>query len=520
MAAFFRPLMFVGTASDVGKSVITTGFCRILAQDGYRPAPFKAQNMSLNSYVTPEGLEIGRAQAVQAEAAGVPCHSDMNPVLLKPTGDSHAQLVLNGKPAGSQSAYDYFMGRDRAALWAEVRGAYDRLSSRYYPIVLEGAGSISELNLRQRDITNMRIALHASADVYLIADIDRGGVFASVYGTLALLPPEEKALIRGVIINKFRGDARLFLDGRRQLEELTGVPVIGVLPYYRDIHIEEEDSVVLRQKHAAHKPGSVNVAIVRLPHLSNFTDFAALERAGGLHVYYTDDPDELAKASVIILPGSKNTIGDLLVMRELGVDKAVIAAAAAGVTVIGICGGYQMMGLTVADPYGVEGEPQTVSGLGLLPVHTVLSREKTTVRRRFRFGSEGPICEGYEIHMGQTVTDGSPPQPVSFPVGAAAGSPGTIGAPGPSGSAGSPGAAAVSSDANRAVDAPDGYRLSARCWGTYMHGILDNPFVVKQVLGVDIPDYRAFKERQYDRLAEHLRANLDLEFIYRNLRRI
>jgi adenosylcobyric acid synthase len=478
--------MFVGTASDVGKSVITAGFCRILAQDGRQPAPFKAQNMSLNSYVTPEGLEIGRAQAVQAEAAGIPCHSDMNPVLLKPTGDSHAQLVLNGKPAGSQSAYDYFMGRDRSALWEEVKSAYDRLAKRFNPVVLEGAGSISELNLWKRDITNMRMALHAGADVYLIADIDRGGVFGSVYGTLALLPPAEKALVRGVIVNKFRGDARLFVDGRRQLEELTGVPVVGVLPYYRDIHIEEEDSVVLRQKHAAHKPGAINVAIVRLPHLSNFTDFAALERTGALHVYYTDDPVELAQASVIVLPGTKNTIGDLLVLRELGVDKAVISAEGAGVPVIGICGGYQMMGLTIADPYGVEGEAQTVSGLGLLPVHTVLSREKTTVRRRFRFGEEGPLCEGYEIHMGQTVTDGSAAAPVNFPV-----------VPG---------------------EEADGYRGSGRCWGTYMHGILDNASVVKQVLGVDIPDYRAFRERQYDRLAEHIRANIDLPFIYSNLR--
>jgi len=489
MAHALRPLMFVGTASDVGKSVITAGFCRILAQDGYRPAPFKAQNMSLNSFVTPEGLEIGRAQAVQAEAAGIPCHGEMNPVLLKPTGDSHAQLVLHGRPAGSQSAYDYFMGRDRAALWEEVKGAYDRLAARFNPIVLEGAGSISELNLRQRDITNMRMALHAGADVYLIADIDRGGVFGSVYGTLALLPPEEKALVRGIIINKFRGDSRLFESGRRQMEELTGVPVTGVLPYYRDIHIEEEDSVVLRQKHAEHKPGAVNVAIVRLPHLANFTDFASLERAGGLHVYYTDDPLELGHASVILLPGTKNTIGDLMDMRSLGLDKVVLSAAAAGVVVIGICGGYQMMGLTVADPYGVEGEARTVAGLGLLPVHTVLAREKTTVRRRFRFGGEdGPLCEGYEIHMGQTVNAGAAARPLNFPVAEGEG--------------------------------PDGYRLSASCWGTYMHGILDNQSVVKQLLGVDIPDYRSFKERQYERLAEHIRQHIDIESIYHQLKRL
>ena len=491
MARVSRPLRFVGTASDVGKSIITTGFCRILLQDGYHPAPFKAQNMSLNSYVTPEGLEIGRAQAVQAEAAGIPCDSDMNPVLLKPTGDMHAQLVLHGKPAGNQSAYDYFMGKDKAALWEEVKTAFDRLAKRYNPIVLEGAGSISELNLKRRDITNMRMALHAHADVYLIADIDRGGVFASVYGTLALLPPEEKALIRGVIINKFRGDARLFESGKKQLEALTGVPVAGVLPFFRDIHIEEEDSVALRHRPREHKPGAANIAVVHLPHLSNYTDFAALERTG-LHVYYTDDPAELKHAAIIILPGSKNTIGDLLYIRGRGLDRVIAAAEAAGVVVVGICGGYQMMGLTVADPYGVEGEPRTAEGLGLLPVHTVLSKEKTTVRRRMRYGGvDGPMFDGYEIHMGHTETGEQPREPLNYPV--------------------------------YRGEQPDGYRLSAKCWGTYLHGILDNRSVMEDLLrqaGVEqmqLPDYRAFKERQYDRLAEHLRQHLDLPTIYKQL---
>ena len=484
MTALLRPLMFVGTASDVGKSVITTGFCRILRQDGYHPAPFKAQNMSLNSYVTPEGLEIGRAQAVQAEAADIPCHSDMNPVLLKPTGDRNAQLVLHGKPAGNQSAYDYFMGKDRAALWEEVKKAFDRLSVRYNPVVLEGAGSISELNLRERDITNMRIALHAKADVYLIADIDRGGVFASVYGTLALLPPEEKALIRGVLINKFRGDGRLFEEGRRQLEELTGTPIVGVLPFYKDIHIEEEDSVALGQKASLPKSGAFNIAVIRLPHLSNFTDFLWLEKTEGLHVYYTDDPAQLAGAQLVVLPGSKNTIDDILYIRSRGLDKAICVAVAAGRSVIGICGGYQMMGLTIADPYGVEGEVRIVEGLGILPVHTTLEKEKTTVRRRFHFGSpDGPLCEGYEIHMGTTV--------------------------------GEDGGAL-----------PDVYYHSGTCWGTYMHGILDNRSVVEELLrqagggglAIQWSDHALFKQQQYDRLAEHIRQNVDLQAIYRSLR--
>jgi adenosylcobyric acid synthase len=502
MTAALRPLMFVGTASDVGKSVITAGFCRILQQDGHHPAPFKAQNMSLNSYVTPEGLEIGRAQAVQAEAAGIPCHSDMNPVLLKPTGDRNAQLVLHGKPAGNQSAYDYFMGKDRAALWEEVKNAYDRLAARYNPVVLEGAGSISELNLRKRDITNMRMALHAKADVYLVADIDRGGVFASVFGTLALLPPEEKALIRGVLINKFRGDSRLFEDGKRQLEELTGTPIVGVLPFYKDIHIEEEDSVALEQKANAPKPGAFNIAVIRLPHLANFTDFLLLEKTKPLHVYYTDDPAQLAGAQLIVLPGSKNTIDDVLYIRGRGLDHAIRQAEAAGTLVMGICGGYQMMGRTIADPYGVEGAVRTVEGLGLLPVDTVLEREKRTVRRKFRFGApDGPLCEGYEIHMGKTVVDAT--------VGSLNGRGGGHALNYP-----------VEAEAQ-----PDGYYRSGTCWGTYMHGILDNRPVVEYLLqqagagelAIQWSDHTLFKQQQYDRLARHIRQHVDLEAIYRSL---
>jgi adenosylcobyric acid synthase len=488
-----KPLMFAGTASDVGKSVITTAFCRILRQDGYHPAPFKAQNMSLNSFVTPDGLEIGRAQAVQAEAAGVPCSSDMNPVLLKPTGDQQSQLVLNGKPAGNQSAWEYFMGKDRAALWEEVKNAYDRLSGQYNPIVLEGAGGISELNLRQRDITNMRMALHARADVYLVADIDRGGVFGSVYGTLALLPPEEKALVRGVIINKFRGDSRLFEAGRRQLAELTGVPVVGVVPFFKDIRIEEEDSVALDRKPSRPRPGAFNIAVLRLPHLANSTDFARLEQTAPLHVYYTADAAQLEQAEMIVLPGSKNTIADLLFLRERRLDEALLRAEAAGHIVIGICGGFQMMGRTIADPHGVEGEPQAVSGLGLFPIHTTLAREKTTARRNFRFGATaGPVCQGYEIHMGRTEVEGAA-SPVTYPA----------------------------EDGREA----DGYRRSERCWGTYMHGILDNKAVIERLLqdrgfpdtAMRWTDHAAFKETQYDRLADHIRQHIDLPFVIRSL---
>ena len=268
--------MFVGTGSDVGKSVIAAAFCRIFRQDGYRPAPFKAQNMSLNSYATPDGLEIGRAQAVQAEAAGIACHTDMNPVLLKPQSDHTSQVVLNGRPSGTQSAGSYFRREGREELRRLVCEAYDRLAARYNPIVMEGAGSISELNLRDVDIVNMPMALHADAAVILVADIDRGGVFASVYGSIMLLPEEERRHVRGIIINKFRGDLKLFDRGRSILEELCHVPVLGVVPYFTDIHIEEEDSMSLSTKVMQAQQGRVNVAVVLLRHMSNFTDFDVL----------------------------------------------------------------------------------------------------------------------------------------------------------------------------------------------------------------------------------------------------
>lgn len=480
--------MFVGTASDVGKSVITAGFCRIFRQDGYHPAPFKAQNMSLNSYATPEGLEIGRAQAVQAEAAGIACHVDMNPVLLKPTSDQASQVVLNGRPIGTQSAYEYFRENDRHELFQAATKAYDRLAARYAPVVLEGAGSISELNLKRRDITNLRMAQHAGAATYLIADIDKGGVFGSVFGTLALLEPEEKACIKGIIINKFRGDARLFEDGRQQLEQLTGVPVVGVLPYFRDIFIEEEDSVALTRKQRPAGPaGRVRVAVVLLGRLSNFTDFDALAHDPRAELFFTRDATEMSEADVIILPGSKNTIADLLALTNSGLSAAIVQAHRAGKTVVGICGGYQMLGRSVEDPDGVEGPVPAAVGLGLLPVRTVLHGEKTTRQRQFAFRDGAAAdCRGYEIHMGQTTADG-PAQPV-----------------------------ATLDDGT-----PDGYFAGPRCWGTYLHGILDNAAVIDCLLApyteqkTAVPlDFAAFKNEQYDRLAAHIRAHVDMEQIY------
>lgn len=484
-----KPVMFVGTCSDAGKSIINTAFCRIFRQDGYSPVPFKAQNMSLNSYSTPEGGELGRAQAVQAEACGLPPHTDMNPVLLKPTGEQSSQVVVNGRPVGNMSARDYF-SHPKADLFQEAVRAFRRLECRYNPVVIEGAGSISELNLRDRDITNMRIATEVQAATYLVADIDRGGVFASVYGSVALLPPEERALMKGIIINKFRGDPLLFEDGRKILKELTGVPVVGIVPYFTDIHIEEEDSVALENKASRAASGKINVAVVLLKCLSNFTDFDAVERDGRFHLYYTDDAAEICKADVIILPGSKNTMADLQDIRGNGVAEVVVRAYKAGKKVIGICGGYQMMGMRIADPEGVEGKTGEVAGLGLLPLMTVLTGRKVTEQRTFRFRKKEAECRGYEIHMGQTTV--------------------------------------MEKGTDCCLNITDsgiaeGYWLNDRCWGTYMHGILDNAVVRDELAagrGIQeqpVFDYAAFKELQYNRLAAHVRAAVDMEYIYSTL---
>ncbi len=497
--------MFAGTGSDVGKSIITAAFCRIFRQDGYNPAPFKAQNMALNSYATPEGLEIGRAQAVQAEAAGIPCHTDMNPLLLKPQSDHTSQVVLNGKPWGNRDAYDYFRREGREALRHEVCAAFDRLAARYNPIVMEGAGSIAEINLRDVDLVNLPMARHAGADVILVGDIDRGGVFASVYGTLQLLRPEERKCVKGILINKFRGDLRLFEPGVKMLEELCGIPVVGVIPYYTHITIEEEDSLALASKQLHALQGKVNVAVVLLHHLSNFTDFDVLEQDPRVHLFYTNNVEELAKADIIILPGSKSTIDDLYELRRNGVAQAIVHAAREGTTVLGICGGYQLMGQEVTDPDHVEGTIERLPGLGLLPVTTRIAAGKVTRQVRFRLQEtmekemDGAVrkenCStwgnAYEIHSGVTV-----------PVTGASASPLTLLEEGTA----------------------EGYRLSDRCMGTYLHGILDNAFFRDRLLapyvgkcGADAApfDYRQFKEEQYDKLADHVRSHVDLPLIYR-----
>lgn len=484
------PLMFVGTGSDVGKSILTAGFCRIFLQDGYRPAPFKAQNMALNSFVTEEGLELGRAQAVQAEAAGIPCHTDMNPVLLKPSSDKTSQVILHGRPIGNKDAYQYFRTVGRGELRGEVHAAFDRLRARYSPIVLEGAGSISELNLQDSDIVNMPMAAYAGARVILVADIDRGGVFASVYGSVMLQKPEYRSLIAGVIINKFRGDLRLFDEGRKLLEELCGVPVLGVVPYLTDVHIEEEDSVALSRRAFSSQRGKVNIAVVLLRYISNYTDFARLEQDERIHLFYTNNVEELQSADIIIVPGSKSTLSDLYELRRNGVAQAIVRAHRAGKTILGICGGYQILGQEVIDPHGVEGELQRLPGLGLLPITTEMAAEKVTTQASFTLLDDPTPCTGYEIHMGQSrVVEGFEPSPL-----------------------------VRMSDGRE-----EGYLAGTHCMGTYLHGILDNAVFVDYLLRPFADriqdtgagwDYEAFKQEQYDRLADHLREHVDLERIY------
>lgn len=482
-----RPLMLVGTGSDVGKSVLSAAFCRIFLQDGYRPAPFKGQNMSLNSYATVDGGEIGRAQAVQAAACGLPAMVDMNPVLLKPTGAGTSQVVLLGKPVGTRSAMDYF-GGGRAAMRTAVEEAFHRLARTYNPIVMEGAGSCCELNLQDGDLANLPLALWAGARALLVADIDRGGVFASAYGSIMLQRPEFRALIGGIIVNKFRGDLRLFEGGRAQLAAVCGVPVLGVVPWLEDLRIEAEDSVELEGVSHRSERGKVNVCVVELPCMSNFTDFDALSRTEGVHVYYAREAGALSGADVVILPGTKNTVGDLHWLWESGMAEGVINRCKAGVRVVGICGGYQILGETVSDPGGEESGGEA-RGLGLLPVRTVIGHEKRTEQVRFVFNSGGERWSegwlaGYEIHQG--VTEGT----------ALFGD--------------------VAEGWLRLEDGREDGCLCGRALGTYVHGVLDHAETISWLLGREVRV--SSKDDAYDRLADHVRAHVDMEAVYRELK--
>ena len=493
-----KAIMIQGTMSNVGKSVVAAGLCRIFRQDGYRVAPFKSQNMALNSFITKEGLEMGRAQVMQAEAAGIEPSVTMNPILLKPTNDTGSQVIVNGEVLGNMSAREYF-ARKRALI-PEIQKAYRQLDEEYEILVLEGAGSPAEINLKQDDIVNMGMAKLAKSPVLLVGDIDRGGVFAQLIGTVDLLEKEERALVKGLIINKFRGDKTILDPGIRMLEERAGIPVVGVTPYL-PVSLEDEDSLSQRFESGG-KVNLIDLAVIRLPRISNFTDFNIFESMEGVSLRYVSSPAQLGTPDLIFLPGTKNTMKDLLWMRENGLEAAVLKAHSQGTPVFGVCGGYQMLGKKITDVQGVE-EGGTVRGMGLLDTETFFEAEKARTRVKGSFlklsgvlsSLSGREFEGYEIHMGRTVLE--------------------------------PGAA----PAGRMEDLVTGKEKTDGCkgsgvYGTYVHGIFDREEIATELVsalarekgissGVGrAVDFAAFKETQYDLLAQGLREHLDMERIY------
>ncbi|WP_426449187.1 cobyric acid synthase [Paenibacillus sp. S-38] len=497
-------VMLQGTASDVGKSLLTAALCRILLQDGRRVAPFKSQNMSLNSYVTPDGKEIGRAQGMQADACRIPATTDMNPILLKPKKDMVAQVVVHGKPYQDLDARTY---RERYLPEAEgvVKEALERLRTVHDVVLIEGAGSPAEVNLKDRDIVNMRLAGWADAPVLLVADIDRGGVFASLVGTLEILTPEERARVRGFVINKFRGDVTLLKPGVDWLEARTGIPVLGVIPYLPQLGLEDEDSASLERKLAETArsgppvklpPDILDIAVLRLPRISNFTDADPLAFEPDVRLRFVSSPEDFGQPDAVIIPGSKNTVDDLLYLRSSGLDRKLLAYAADGGFVTGICAGYQMLGARLLDPLLVESDKQEIEGLGLLPTETVFAAEKRTVRASgiSRLYGGFPV-EGYEIHMGRTTFL----EPVEHPFLLQE-----------EGSAGLPDGAAMA---------------GGRVWGTYLHGVLHSDDFrrawlnrVRESRGLGpLPAELRFTERReaaFDRLAEHVRSHLDMQRLY------
>ncbi len=499
-----KNLIILGTGSDVGKSILVAGLCRILKQDGYRVAPFKAQNMALNSFITPEGGEMGRAQVVQAEAAGLAPHVDMNPILLKPTSNVGSQVILHGKVLGNYTAEEYY--QKKADLVRQVMESYHRLEETYDVILMEGAGSAAEINLREKDLVNLSMAERVAAPVLLVADIDRGGVFASIVGHMELFTPAERDLVKGFIINKFRGDPSLLRSGLEFLETRTGKPVLGLVHYYKDIHIPEEDSVALDLKmRVARERGQeqVRIGVVRLPHISNYTDFDSLEQEPSVDLTYFTTPEQIFDLDLVILPGSKNTLNDLHYLQNQGIAEAIISFHAKGGTVVGICGGYQMLGRKVLDPLGVESDLQELAGLGLLDMETELLGEKVTTQVKARLlwselADPEEEVRGYEIHMGQSRVIG-PSTPLLE----------------------------IVERNGRPAKVKDGLVSSdGRVWGSYLHGLFDNDGLRHRVIsrfqqGDDLvptrerlSSFNHWKEEQYDKLATHLRKHIDMDRIY------
>ena len=484
-----KRIMVQGTMSGAGKSLLCAALCRIFAQDGYRVAPFKSQNMALNSFVTRDGLEMGRAQVVQAQAAGVEPDVRMNPILLKPSSDTGSQVIVGGEVRGQMSAAAYF--KMKRQLIPEILAAFDSLSEEADIVVIEGAGSPAEINLKADDIVNMGLAKLVDAPVLLAGDIDRGGVFAQLYGTVALLEPEERARIAGLVINKFRGDVDILRPGLAMLEEKTGLPVLGVVPYLH-VEIEDEDSLSERlNARDAVKP--LDVAVIRLPHISNFTDFIPLEQHELLGVRYVQRARELGAPDLVILPGTKNTMEDLLWLRQSGLEAAVRKLAQAQTPVLGVCGGYQMLGQTLDDPAGTEsGKPLSLTGLGLLPTRTAFDAQKRRTQvRAVALGAPfaGVRMTGYEIHNGRTTVNGEP-------------------------------------FCRLADGTPEGC-VCKNVFGTYLHGLFDSGELTQALVkllcarkGISPRETRPtsmaeYRQAQFDLLADGVRKALDMGAVYR-----
>ena len=497
-----KAIMVVGTMSNSGKSLLSAGLCRVFYQDGYKVAPFKSQNMALNSFITREGAEMGRAQVVQAEAANIEPSVLMNPILLKPTSDSGSQVIVNGEAIGTMKAQEYYAMKH--TLRPKVQEAFDTLASQYDIVCIEGAGSPAEINIKKDDFVNMGMAQMAKAPVLLVADIDRGGVFASIYGTLMLLEPEEKAMVKGVVINKFRGDVEILRPGLRMIEEKTGVPVIGVLPML-NVDIEDEDS--LSERISGHSEVDlIDIAVIRTPRMSNYTDFNVFELIPGVSLRYVKNVRDLGNPDMIIIPGTKNTIGDLKWLRQSGIEAAILKHASNGTVIFGICGGYQMLGKNISDPYGVE-EGGDFPGLGLLDITTSFIEHKRTIQMEGCFGDvkgifhelTGMSLHGYEIHSGVTTFDDRNAMTSIKPIHEAG---------------------EEFAEGNQNIT----YKMNI--YGTYVHGIFDGDGIAAKIVeallakkGLHMEDVKTinfadYKRQQYDILADAVRKDIDMKKVY------
>lgn len=497
-----KVIMIQGTMSNAGKSLVTAGLCRVFKQDGYKVAPFKSQNMALNSFITKEGLEMGRAQVMQAEACGIEPSVNMNPILLKPTNDVGSQVIVNGEVLGNMSARDYY--KKKTELIPHIMEAYNNLAKEYDIIVMEGAGSPAEINLKENDIVNMGMAKLVNSPVLLVGDIDRGGVFASIAGTLMLLEEDERKMIKGTIINKFRGDVNILKPGLDMIEEITKTPVVGVVPYM-ELDIDDEDSLSERFNNKG-TVDLIDIAVIKLPRISNFTDFNTFEYIPGVSLRYVKSVRELKDPDMIILPGTKNTMEDLKWLRESGLESQILKQAAKGKVIFGICGGYQMLGMELSDPFSVE-SGGTMAGMGLLPTRTVFEKEKVRTRVSGNFNEVSGILsqlsyvefEGYEIHMGQTTYDFNEEELTT-----------------------------IDNVNGEDIIKNDGL-YKDNVYGSYIHGIFDKEEVSKAIVeslcihkGIDYSsistvDIEKYKEEQYDKLAEGIRNSLDMKAIYKIL---